>query len=134
MAARLRPVLGLIVVASCVLVLAGPASAASPQTIYGDLADNGRLDGRYSDADIARAFNLQRVIRTDARQPAPTRRPAAATPGAGPATGSDRRIPFTGLDLALLTLGGGPMLLIGLGLRRRLAASAGQPRVVGTRS
>jgi hypothetical protein len=130
MTARLRPVLTIIVVASCVLAFAGPASAASPQTIYADLADNGKLDGRYSRADIARAFNLERVIRTDA-QLRPTRRPASATPSRDPAAQTDRRIPFTGLDVALLILGGGPMLLIGLGLRRRLAASAGQPRVVG---
>lgn len=128
MTARLRPVLGIIVGASCLLAFAGPAAAASPQRIYSDLADNGRLDGRYSRADIARAFNLDRVIRTDAGQP--ERRPASVKPSARPVSASERRIPFTGLDLALLTLGGGPLLVIGLGLRRRLASSTGQRRVV----
>jgi hypothetical protein len=124
MAARLRPVLGLICIAALALVCAGPASAASPQKIYRDLADNGRLDGRYSDADVARAFNLERVVRTDAEQPVPGRVPAAAK--AKPeAAKQDRMIPFTGLDLALLTIGGGPLLLIGIGLRRRLAAAPG---------
>jgi hypothetical protein len=131
MTARLRRVLIIIVAASCLLAFAGPASAASPQVIYEDLADNGKLDGRYTRTDIARAFNLERVIRTDARRPAARRRPAAARPAAEAVSTSDRRIPFTGLDLALLTLGGGPLLLIGLSLRRRLAASAGHPRVVG---
>jgi hypothetical protein len=116
--ARKRPVLGLIGIAVLALACAGPASAASPQRIYKDLADNGRLDGRYSRADIARAFNLERVVRTDARNAPPVRRPAAAlvrtkTPD------DDRTIPFTGLDLALLTVVGGPLVLIGLGLRRR---------------
>jgi hypothetical protein len=123
MAARKRPVLRLIGVAALALACAGPASAASPQKIYKDLADNGKLDGRYSRADIARAFNLERVVRTDAGVPprvAPrVRRPAAAVPSKP--SGADRTIPFTGFDLALLTVGGGPLLLIGLGLRRRLA-------------
>jgi hypothetical protein len=123
-----RPVLGLIIVAACLLALAGPAAAASPQKIYKDLADNGRLDGKYSRADIARAFNLERVIRTD--QQAPVRRPAAVTATAEPPRRSERRTPFSGLDLALLTVGGGPLLLIGVGLRRRMATSGRQPGVV----
>jgi hypothetical protein len=122
MTARKRPVLGLIGVAALALACAGPASAASPQKIYKDLADNGRLDGRYSRADIERAFNLEQVVGTDARRTPATRRPAAAPARAKPSSG-ERTIPFTGLDLALLTVGGGPLLLIGLGLRRRLAAA-----------
>jgi hypothetical protein len=110
-----RPVLALIVAA---LAFAGPASAASPQKIYKDLADNGKLDGQYRRAEIARAFNLERVIRTD-QQP-PVRRPAEVTPGPTSAKRAGPRVPFTGLDLALLTVGGGPLLLIGIGLRRRV--------------
>jgi hypothetical protein len=118
-----RPVLGLIIVVALALTCAGPALAASPQKIYKDLADNGRLDGRYSRADIARAFNLDRVVRTDQREPAQAG--PASTPRRGAAAkGSDRTIPFTGLDLALLTVGGGPLLLIGIGLRRRLSPAA----------
>jgi hypothetical protein len=121
-----RSVLVLIVAA---LALAGPASAASPQKIYKDLADNGKLDGKYRRADIARAFNLERVIRTD-QQP-PVRRPAAVTPGPTAATRSGSRIPFTGLDLALLTVGGGPLLLIGVGLRRRVGTRSPEAVVGG---
>jgi hypothetical protein len=130
MAARRRPVLGFMIVAAGALAFAGPALAASPQKIYKDLADNGKLDQRYSQADIARAFNLKRVMGTDPRR-SPMRHPAAVTSGPTPAERSRRTIPFTGLDLALLTLGGGPLLLIGMGLRRRLAPAAAQPRVVG---
>ena len=129
MAARKRPVLGLIGVVALALACAGPASAASPQKIYKDLADNGRLDGRYSRADIARAFNLDRVIRTDARKPA-VRRPAAAQRQPATAPNQRRKLPFTGLDLALLTVGGGPLLLIGMGLRRRLGPAPSTARVV----
>lgn len=122
-----RPVLALIVIS---LAAAGPAAAATPQQIYKDLADNGKLDRQYRRADIARAFNLERVIRTD-RQPA-TRRPAAVTPRLTSAgKRSNRRVPFTGLDLALLTVGGGPLLLIGIGLRRRVAAPAPKAVVGG---
>lgn len=116
MTARRRPVLALIIVGTLALACAGPALAVSPQKIYRDLADNGRLDGRYSRADIARAFNLDRVIHTDAN--APTRRPASVPASSG------RKIPFSGLDLALFTVGGGPLLLIGIGLRRRLSPAA----------
>jgi hypothetical protein len=130
MTARQRPVLTLIIVGTLALACAGPASAVSPQRIYKDLADNGKLDGRYSRADIARAFNLERVMGTDQRR-VPLRRPAAVTPSPTAAKRASRTIPFTGLDLVLLTLGGGPLLLIGMGLRRRLAPAAAQPRVVG---
>jgi hypothetical protein len=124
MTARQRPVLGLIGIVALALACAGPASAAPPQKIYKDLADNGRLDGKYSRADIARAFNLEQVVRTDARTAPPVRRPAS-TPARAERSGADRAIPFTGFDLALLTFGGGPLLLIGLGLRRRLAPAPG---------
>jgi hypothetical protein len=109
MMARRRSVLALIFVGTLALACAGPALAVSPQQIYRDLADNGRLDGRYSRADITRAFNLDPVIRTDAPRPAKR---------------SGRKIPFSGLDLALFTVGGGPLLLIGIGLRRRLSPAA----------
>jgi hypothetical protein len=131
MAARQRPVRKLIFVSLLVLACAGPASAASPQRIYKDLADNGRLDGRYSDADIVRAFNLERVVRTDQRQPAQEEARATVTPTpAGAKRRRDRKIPFTGLDVALLTVGGGPLLLIGIGLRRRLSPASHSPGVI----
>ena len=122
-----RPVLVLITVLVATLVGTGVASAASPQTIYRDLADNGRLDGHYTRADIARAFNLDRVVRTDRRparvRPAPTVHKVVAGK-------SERRVPFTGLDVALLTIGGGPLILIGILLRRRVTPTA-EPGVAG---
>lgn len=130
MTAALRPVLTLISVGLCALACAGPAAAASPQTIYKDLADNGRLDGRYAQADIARAFNLDRVVGTDQRRPAQAEAQAPVTPTPRRAERSDPTIPFTGLDVALLIVGGGPLLLIGIGLRRRLSPAA-RAEVVG---
>jgi hypothetical protein len=114
----------LLVCATAVIGLIGvaPAAAVPPQRIYADLADNGRLDGRYSRADIARALDVEQVVGSDARRPPSGRRPAAPTlPRPRSAKESAASLPFTGLDLALLTLGGGPLLLLGFGLRRRLS-------------
>lgn len=130
MSAGLRPVLMLILVGLCALACAGPAAAASAQKIYKDLADNGRLDRRYTEADIARAFNLDRVVATDQRRPAQAEARAPVTPAPQGGEQSDPTIPFTGLDVALLIVGGGPLLLIGIGLRRRLSPAA-RAEVVG---
>ena len=127
--AALRPTLALCAALALALIGAGPAIAVSPQKIYKDLADNGRLDGRYTRADIRRAFDLDQVVETDKSPPRVTRRPAAAALRPE-ARRSARRLPFTGLDLALLTVGGGPLLLIGIGLRRRLSPAPGQAGVV----
>lgn len=117
------------------LACAGPASAATPQKIYRDLADNGKLDARYTTAEIERAFNLPSVVGTDAGQlpRRPIRLPAAAegTHAAAPAEQPDRRIPFSSLDAALLVAGGGPLLLIGAGLRRRFQPSSSAQAVRG---
>jgi hypothetical protein len=123
-----RPVLALILVTATALLWSSAAFAASPQRIYKDLADNGRLDGKYSKADLARALNLQHVVKTDKALPAP----ATVAPKATPARRSNRRVPFTGLDLALLTVGGGPLLLIGIGLRRRLSPTAEPAGIIGS--
>jgi hypothetical protein len=52
------------------------------------------------------------------------------TGGEAPATAraeSGKKLPFSGLDLALLTAGGGPLLLIGVSLRRRRPAAKVKP-------
>lgn len=110
-------------IAALGLAGSGSAFAATPQQIYRDLADNGRLNGAYTRAEIERALNLPPVVRTDAFQPAP--RKPIAVPGeeaqsSRAASRSDRRVPFSALDVALLVAGGGPLLLIGAGLRRRI--------------
>ncbi len=100
------------------LVFVTGAAAATPQQIYNDIADNQRLDGKYSNDDLERALagDFKRSLR-EQRATEPNRVPSAV-----PAddTGSGRALPFTGLDLALLTAGGGPLVLIGVTLRRRL--------------
>lgn len=115
------------------VLCAGSAYAATPQTIYRDLADNGKLDGRYTQAEIKRAFDLPSVLGTDERLPRkPIREPQAheAAPQLQAARKADRRIPFSALDAALLVAGGAPLLLIGAGLRRRLSEPS-NAQVVG---
>jgi len=114
---------------------AGSAFAATPQKIYRDLADNGRLDGRYTRAEIERAFNLRQVLRND-EQPTTPRKPIGVAPASEAvqppraAKRSEGRVPFSVLDLALLVAGGGPLLLIGAGLRRRIVSTQNEPQAV----
>jgi hypothetical protein len=113
------------VVVALTLVAAGSAFAGTPQQIYRDLADNNKLDGKYTLAELERAFNLHQVLRTDPRKPDVPRKPIAvpaASDGvqAPRARRTQRRVPFSALDAALLVAGGGPLLLIGVGLRRRM--------------
>jgi hypothetical protein len=104
------------------LALAVPASAATPQQIsqriFADLADNGRLDGHYTRAQINRALHTPSLAHYDApangsskAQPRPTR----ALPAADDEPGT---LPFSDLDLALLGGVGGPLLLLGASLGR----------------
>jgi hypothetical protein len=108
------------------LLLTASAGAATPQQIYRDLADNGRLDRAYSRADLDRALNNpslpayarpERVARTPQTRPAPAVVPTAS--------GDDgRSLPFTGLDAALFGAVGGPLLLLGAGMRRFVRGTA----------
>jgi len=101
------------------LALAAPASAATPrqisQRIFADLADNGRLDGRYTRAQINRALRSPSLQVYEQ----PRRSPAVVAPTALPPSGSGGgSLPFSGLDLALFGGVGGPLLLLGASLGR----------------
>lgn len=98
------------------LVLTGPAGSATgqqtSQRIFADLADNGRLDGHYTPAQINRALHspsLQNYERRQSTPPAPEP-PSQAVPTASTVHGS---VPFSGLDLALFGAVGVPLLLLG---------------------
>ena len=103
------------------------ALAATPQQIYKDYADNGRLDGNYSQKDLNRALR-DAVLQG---YPPPTKQGLAPTikqklnSGTGavagaklPAAKKQGSLPFTGADLALMTAGGFSLLLLGGALRR----------------
>ena len=52
----MRRLLVILAAASALLGVASSAAAATPTQIYRDYADNGRLDGHYSQADLQRAL------------------------------------------------------------------------------
>ena len=113
--------------AAAVAVGAPGALAATPQQIYKDYADNGRLDGHYSKADLQRALH-DAVIQgyKPATSVAPAIKKKISSPSSGVAgakslpapTKQQGALPFTGLDLALMTIGGFSLLLLGAALRR----------------
>jgi hypothetical protein len=101
------------------LLLTANAGAATPQQIYRDLADNGRLDKKYSRADVDRALSnpsLPAYARPERAAPRPQARTMPVVPKASVDDG--RSLPFTGLDAALFGAVGGPLLLLGAGMRR----------------
>ncbi len=118
---RLPGPLALTVITFCTLLLAaGTASAATPQQIYRDLADNGRLDRKYSRADVNRALRNP-AIPGYARPGRVVRKPQSLEAVAAPRdeTGA-RALPFSGLDLAFFAAVGAPLLLLA-GSMRHLA-------------
>jgi len=121
------------VLAAAVLIGAPIVAAATPEEIYRDYADNGRLDATYSPSDLQRALKdavvqgyggpkgktlvptVKKTIgevkgETEAKTNPPSEVPPVKSEGGG--------LPFTGLDLALITLGGASLLVFGAGLRR----------------
>jgi hypothetical protein len=112
--------------AAAVAVGAPGALGATPQQIYKDYADNGRLDGRYSQADLRRALHdaVIQGYNKPTNNVAPTIKKKVSRPSSGvagaklPAAKRQGALPFTGLDLALMTVGGFSLLLLGGALRR----------------
>jgi len=110
---RLRS-LGVIACAVGMLVAAPAALGATPQRIYRDYADNGRLDHKYSKAD------LQRAQKYAALQGYPQVGVQGAVEQALGAQAVKARggLPFTGFDLALMAAGGALLLAAGTTLRK----------------
>ena len=125
---RLRIVSALALLA---LMVVSAATAASPSEIYADYADNGRLDRTYSDSDLRNALTDAAVQGYGKPTVTPGMRGEieeqlgeenTATQDVD-TVGRTSTLPFTGVDLALLTVGAGFLLLLGLGFRR-----LGRPR------
>jgi hypothetical protein len=105
---------GVIACAAAALGAAPAALGATPQQIYRDYADNGRLDHQYTKAD------LQRALRDAALQGYPHVGVQGAVQQAlgAQAVKPKGGLPFTGLDLGLMAAGGALLLAAGTGLRR----------------
>jgi hypothetical protein len=107
--------------AALALVGTQAALGATPQRIYRDYAQNGRLTQKYSQADLRRAQKdaaLQGYPKVGV-QGAIEQALGAQGVQAVNAKGG---LPFTGLDLALMAAGGAVLLAVGTGLRRAARA------------
>jgi hypothetical protein len=113
-----------------VLVVPAPAAAAAepppatPQQIYRDITDNGRLDRRYRSQDIERAL---RVSSDDERRLSPPKSPARPLPTTNVSTRDVvfSEFPFSRIDLALF--GGAAALLLILAAAVRLRSRLATP-------
>jgi hypothetical protein len=105
---------GVIACAAAALGASPAALGATPQRIIRDYKDNGRLDHKYSRPD------LQRALRDAALQGYPKVGVQGAVEQAlgARAVKAKSGLPFTGIDLALMSAGGGLLLAAGAGLRR----------------
>jgi hypothetical protein len=107
-------ILGVSACAAAALAAAPSAMGATPQQIYRDYADNGRLDHHYTKGD------LQRALRDAALQGYPHVGVQGAVQQALGAQAVKPRggLPFTGLDLGLMAAVAALLLAAGTGLRR----------------
>lgn len=127
----------IIFLSAAAFIAAQGAFAATPQDIYRDYADNGRLDGNYSPADLERVLKdaaVQQYGKPGDEGLKPAVEEAAGeqagggtsggTTGGGEAGGgtapveSTGGLPFTGLDLGLIVAGALGLVLLGTALRR----------------
>jgi hypothetical protein len=103
------------------LVVVSTATAATPSEIYADYADNNRLDRQYSDRDLQNALNSA-VIQGYGRPTVTGGFRAEVKKQLGQDVAATQKtsgtLPFTGVDLALLTAGALVLLLMGWGFRR----------------
>jgi hypothetical protein len=106
------------------LLVAPAALAATPEQIYRDYADDSSLDGSYTESDLQAALQSPVVQGYGDQGVVTGLRPAIQSELAAqqqPPLESVREsegLPFTGLDLALLTAGGLFLLAFGVSMRR----------------
>ena len=123
-----RLIAGAGVLAAALMIAAPIATAATPEDIYRDYADNGRLDQAYTPAELQRALK-DAVVQGYGGPSGKTLKPTVKKTISEvkseekdvqpvPPVKKEGGLPFTGLDLALITFGGASLLLFGAGLRR----------------
>jgi hypothetical protein len=137
---RSRIKAALFILSAAALIAAPGALSATPEEIYRDYADNGRLDGNYPAADLEKALENAAVQaytpNTGGLKPAVEEEidnspsggtTTGATPGgtSGGQTGGGTSpvqasggLPFTGIDLSLIAAGALGLILLGAALRR----------------
>jgi hypothetical protein len=129
---------GTTVLAAAALLGAPAAFAATPEQIYRDFAGDRKLDGTYNVADleaalkspIVQGYGESEVVTelrpTIRRQIAAEQQPLEEAEQPLGETVERGGLPFTGLDLALLTAGG--LFLLAFGASLRKLAKAKQQR------
>jgi len=141
---HIRSRTAVVFLSAAALIAASGALAATPQDIYRDYADNGRLDGKYSRPDLDRALTnaaiqaygkpstggLKPAVEEEIKESTSGGTSGSTTGGTsggtsgGQASGgtapvqSSGGLPFTGLDLTLIVLGALGLILLGAALRR----------------
>jgi hypothetical protein len=124
---RIKIKVAVVSLSAAALIAAPGALAASPQQIYRDYQDNGRLDGTYTRSDLVRALN-NAVVQGYGSNKQKGLKPAvekqvnksSGASGTSPAAVkvSGGGLPFTGLDLSLMVVGALGLVLLGGALRR----------------
>ncbi|PWU23293.1 MAG: hypothetical protein C5B48_08850 [Candidatus Rokuibacteriota bacterium] len=121
--------------AAAMFIAVPVGAAATPQQIYRDYADNGRLDGHYSKSDLQRALQDAVVqgytpaggggfVPAAKKKSSQASQPSSQTSQSGTAGAATAPVqtsgglPFTGLDLTLIAIGGVLLLAFGVSLRR----------------
>lgn len=143
---RMNAKAAVVALSAAALIAAPGALAASPQTIYRDYADNGRLDGTYSKQDLQQALQnaavqaygggtqsgMKPAVEGQANGGTAGSGTAGSGPSSGPSSGTagaaggtspnavkvSGGLPFTGLDLSLIVVGAFGLVLLGGALRR----------------
>lgn len=104
--------------AAAAIVPVASALAPSPGEIRGDYASNGEVSGPYSTAALGRGLDDPTLqVKADATvEPSakPAVQQALGAKAELEATKKKRRLPFTGLDLGLMVVGGALVLCVSL--------------------
>jgi hypothetical protein len=110
-----KKILLLVVLTAILLVaLCGTVYAATPQDIYKDWADNDRLDGTYTTAELRGYLNNATLH----QYPPDLSKVQSLDALIRGMLASRDRFPFTGTVVALVALGALALLGVGFGLRR----------------
>jgi hypothetical protein len=105
----------LLVTCAALLIGASTAIAASPRTIYNDYVTHGRLTHHYSKADLQRALQST-LLKGYSHGHGPGMKTHIKIHFPPPKTHGG--LPFTGMDLGLITFGAILLLAFGATLRR----------------
>lgn len=110
----MRRVLLVVTLTAVIFVaLSGVALAATPQQIYNDYVDNGKLDGTYTDAELRAYLNSAYV-----HQYGDVTKTIELDTLVKRILASRDRFPFTGFEIALMAVGVLVLAGAGVGLRQ----------------